>query len=262
MTTYWSEFTTILLPGLLLMSASAVPVAIGTSRTLSHLRRRNIRRYVRNLWGSTAAGFAALVLLWGSLFGTESSESSTAGLIFLFVPIYSAIGLGVGYGLSGVIYRRLVEMAGTSEQEVSISPGARRLVWIPVAMLSVLLLGIVGYSIQHNDMAVAERASNPETLHWVYSKVLRGEADAFLIPLFLAQNPNTPPDILARLSTHVHPSVRIFVAINRNTDVAVVAGLKNDCSDRVRKVVEETLKLPPGSVSALQPTPNCGAAER
>ncbi len=129
-------------------------------------------------------------------------------------------------------------------------------------MLGVLMFGIVKYSVQHNDMAVAERASNSDTLHWVYAKMERGEADPFSIPLFLAQNPNAPADLLAKMSKHDHPSVRIFVATNRNTDVDVVASLKNDCFDHIRKAVEERLKLPSGSNSALQPTPNCGAAER
>lgn len=189
----------------------------------------------------------ALGLLWGSLFGTDLSKSSTAGLIFLFVPIYSGIALAGGYGLGALAYRRLIDLAGTAEQKVSISPSTRRFVLVPVAMLGVLMFGIVKYSVQHNDMAVAERASSPETLHWVYDKVQRGEADPFSIPLFLAQNPNAPADILEKLSRHDHPSVRIFVATNRNTDLGVVASLKNDCSDHIRKAVEERLKLPPGS---------------
>jgi hypothetical protein len=262
MAAYWVEFLKIMLPGLLLMSASAAPLAIGTLAAVFHLRKRNVGPYLRSLWASTGAGFVALGLLSGSLFGTDLSKSSTAGLIFLFVPIYAGIALGIGYGLGALAHRRAVKLAGAVDQDVTIPSGARRFVWVPVAMLGVLMFGIIKHSVQHNDMAVAERASDPDTLHWVYAKMERGEADPFSIPLFLAQNPNAPADLLAKMSEHDHPSVRVFVATNRNTDLTVVASLKNDCSDYVRKAVEERLKLPSGSNSALQPTPKCGAAER
>ena len=262
MTAYWSEFTTILLPGVLLMAISALPLALGTIAAARHLWKTNAGAYLRNLWGSTAAGVVALGLLFGSLFGTDLSSSSTAGLIFLFVPVYSAVALGVGYGLGALAYRKVAKTAEATGEVATLPAGARRFIWVPVAMLGVLMFGILRYSIQHNDLAVAERASNPETLHWVYEKVARGEADAFGVPLFLAQNPKTPADILDKLSKHAHPSVRFFVATNPNTHLDVVASLKDDCSDRIRKAVQDRLKLPSGSNSALQPTPQCGAAER
>lgn len=262
MTTNWREFAEILLPGLLFMLISAVPLLLGTLAAVRHLRTNNVGPLVRNIWGSTAAGLVALGMLFGSLFGTDLSKSSTAGLIFVVVPIYAAVALGLGYGLGALAYRKLAAAAESIGTQPVISAGYRRFIWVPVAMLSVLLFGMLKNSIQHNDLAVAERASSPETLHYVHEKVLRGEADSFGVPLFLAQNPNTSADILTDLAKHEHQSVRIFVAKHPNTPLNVVASLKDDCSEYIRKVVEERLKLPSGSNSTLQPTPKCGAAER
>ena len=262
MTAYWSDFTKILLPGLLWMSISAFPLALGTMFAVLHRWKSRTGPYLRNLWGSTAAGVVAVGLLFGSLFGTDLSSSSTAGLIFLFAPIYSAVALGIGYGLGAFAYRQLAKREEASGEEPGISLISRHLIWAPVAMLSILMFGIVKYSVQHNDLAVAERASNPETLRWVYEKAAKGEADAFGVPLFLAQNPNTPASILERLSKHEHSSVRIFVARHPNTSLSVVTSMSNDCDPEIRKEARERLKMPLGSNSASQPTPRCGTAQR
>lgn len=262
MIAYWTEFVAILLPGLLFMSVSALPSALGTFAAFRYLRKNNVGSYIRNIWGSTAAGLVALGLLFGALFGSDLSKSSTAGLIFVFVPIYAAMALGAGYGLGALAFRRLAAVSKDAGSQPVISTGYRSFIWVPLAMLGVLLFGMLKYSVQHNDLAVAERASGSDTLHYVHGKVVRGEADSFGVPLFLAQNPNTPADILTDLAEHEHPSVRIFVAKHANTPLNIVAGLKNDCSDYIRKAVEERLKIPSGSNSALQPTPKCGAAER
>jgi hypothetical protein len=130
-------------------------------------------------------------------------------------------------------------------------------VWVPVAIVAVLLFGMFRHSIQHNDLTVAERASNPDTLHYVYDKSLRGDADSFGIPLFLGQNPNTPADILADLAKHQHSSVRIFVARHPNTPVEVLARLTDDCDPLVRKTAKERLKDASQSESPLPTASKC-----
>lgn len=260
MTAYWIESAWILLPGLLLMSVSAVPAAIGTVAALRHLRKQSVGPYIRNLWAGTAAGFVALGLLAGSLFGSDLSKSSTAGLIFVFVPIYAGIALGAGYGIGVLAHRTLARLAAAAGRELALSAGLRLFAWVPVALLGVLMLGIVKYSVQHGDMAMAERASNPEILQTVYARMERGEADAFAIPLFLAQNPNAPAGLLAKMSKHDHHAVRIFVVNNPNTEVGVIEGMKHDCVDHVRRAVGKRLKLPPGPDNALQPASGCGVA--
>jgi hypothetical protein len=239
------------------MSVSALPLAIATGLAALHLRRGKAGPYRRNLWSSTAAGIVALGLLWGALFGNDLSSSSTAGLIFLFVPIYSAIGLGVGYGLGALAHRK-----ATADGWPTASSGERRFVGVPAAMLAVLLFGMLKYSVEHNDLTVAERATNSETLHWVHQKALNGTADSFGVPLFLAQNPSAPADILEQLSKHEHVSVRIFVVRHPNASLSVVGSMAKDCDARIREEARARLQTASASNSALQPTPNCGAAER
>ena len=262
MSAYWTDFARILWPGLLWMSISAFPLAIGSGLAAIHLRRGEAGPYRRNLWSSTAAGIVALGLLWGSLFSDDLSSSSTAGLIFLFVPIYSAIGLGIGYGLGALAHRKAAANARGLGVEPTLSRRERLFVGVPIALLAVLLFGIVKQSVQSNEMAMAERATNPETLRQLYKKVLNGTADSFAVPLFLAQNPSTPADVLEGLSKHDHVSVRIFVVRHPNANQAALNNMINDCDSRIREEARARVQRASASNSALQPTPNCGAAER
>jgi len=238
---YWIEFILVLLPGLLLMLISTTPLVWGTIMAGRSLRKGNKGAYFRNLGGSIAAGALTLGLLFGSLFGTDLSSSSTAALIFVFAPIYAAAAFGIGYGLGALVYRRLTQAEDNTGGPIKISTYNRNLFWVPVALLGVLLFGIIKYSVQQNDLALAEWASYPETLYRLYAKVERGEADSFGIPLFLAQNRDTPADILEKLSRHDHSSVRILVVTNPSTDRSVVATLREDPSEAIRKAVQERL---------------------
>ena len=256
MSTYWTDFARLLIPGLILMLPSVIPTLIGTSLAAYSLLRKATGAYIRHIWAGTAAGIVALGLLFSSLFGSGLRGSSTAGLIFLFVPIYSAVALGLGYGFGAVALRKLNRNASVAGAP-QISRGYRRFVWVPVAIVALLLFGMFRYSIQHNDLTVAERASNPETLHYVYGKSLRGDADSFGIPLFLGQNPNTPADILADIAKHRHSSVRIFVARHPNTPVEALARLTDDCDPSIRKTASERLKDSSRAESPLATTSEC-----
>lgn len=239
---YWIEFTVILLPGLLLMLISVLPLAIGTVAALTHLRAGRKGPYCSNLWGSVAAGVVTHLLLGGSLFGDDLSSSSTAGLIFIFVPIYSAGALFIGY-LIGAAFNRFSHR--TSDGTLANPPipiWLRNLLWIPVFMFAIVLFGVTRYSILNNDLSVAERASRPETLHYVYEKIVSGNADTFGVPLFLAQNQNTPSDILYKLSKSEYPQIRVFVASNPNSPESVVASLREDHVDYVRKAVQKRIR--------------------
>ena len=150
--------------------------------------------------------------------------------------------------------------ADTTRRFISIS--SRRFVWVPIAMLSILMFGIFRHSVQYNDLAVAEHASNPETLQWLYEKAANGEADPFGVPLFLAQNQNTPGYILDQLSRHEHVSVRTFVVRHPNTSLSVIARMSKDCDALIRKEAQDRLLLQTGSSNAPEPTPNCATPER
>jgi hypothetical protein len=262
MTAYWIEFAEILVPGLLLKLLSALPLALGAMIAIHQLRAEARRPYIRGLSGSLAASAVTIGLLWSSLFGDSLSSSSTAGLIFLFAPIYSAAALLGGY-LVGVMLTRVSasnDAGGGAPRPIVARE--RRLIWIPVIVLAVVVFGITRYSVLNNDLSVAERASRPETLHYLLEKAVTGDTDAFGVPLFLAQNPNAPSDILEKLSKSREPQVRVFVAKNPNTPVSVVAGLRDDCTDYVRKAARERLKETRGSASVSQQIPDCGAVER
>jgi hypothetical protein len=233
----------IALPGLLLTSVSALPLGLGTLAAARHMPADTRSNYFRNLNASIAAGTVVLFLLWGSLFGEDLSSSSTAALIFVFAPIYSAAAQGIVYGITAVTLRK----SGDPE---AISSAARRAIVIPVCMFALLMAGLLKISAEGNDLAVAERSANPQVLHHLFEQSRSGEADAFGVPLFLAQNPNTPPEILVELAKHTHPAVRVHVAQHPMTPNETVAGLSNDCSSFVRKSVENRL----GPNNALQPT--------
>jgi hypothetical protein len=262
MSAYWADFLRILWPGLLWTSISAFPLAIGTALAAFHLRRDKSGLYRRNLWSSTTAGIVALGLLWGSLFGNDLSSSSTAGLIFLFVPIYSAVGLGIGYVLGALADRKANADARALGTQPTLSRREKRFLGVPIALLALLLFGILKQSVQSNDMALAERATNPETLRQLQQKVVNGTADSFGVPLFLAQNPSTPADILEALSKHDHVSVRVFVVRHPNASQGVLNNMTNDCDSQIREEARARVQAASASNNALQPTPNCGAAER
>jgi hypothetical protein len=263
MNTYWIEFIEILLPGLGLELIATLPLVLGTVGAVRHLRAKRKRPYIRNLSAAIAAGVVTLGLLWTSLFGDDLSRSSNAGLIFLFTPIYSAVALLVGYLFGVVINRASSRTDEHGEANPPIPSPERKLVWAPVLLLGIVVFGVIRYSVLNNDLSVAERASRPETLRYVFEKALAGNADAFGVPLFLAQNPKAPADLLEKLSKSSEPQVRGFVATNPNTPVSVVAGLRDDCAEHVRKAARERLKdTSVLDTSPSQAPPQCGPTTR
>ena len=166
----------------------------------------------------------------------------------------------IGYAIGAAAYRKLKIEAKANGASLTISSISRRLLWVPFAILGVLAIGIMKTSIKGNDLAVAERASNPETLQWELERVSNGTVDPFGVPLFLAQNPNTPTSILDQLSKHDHLSVRTFVARHPNTSVMALESMSNDCDPRIRKEVQERLQLQLGSNISLDQPRECGAS--
>lgn len=229
--TYWIDFILMMIPWLLFKTISVLPLGLGMLAAIRYLRKGVRHAYIRNLFGSIAAGIVALLMLFGSLFGDDLSSSSTAAIIFIFVPIYAALAQGAVYWI-----------IGKAETSKPISFVDRLFLLIPIAILLVLMVGILKNSIQGNDSAIAYRAPNPSTLTRIYEKSLQGEADSFSIPLALSENPHTPPNILRQLTAHEHPAVRIHTAQHSATPIDAVASLRNDRSSCVRKIVERRLR--------------------
>jgi hypothetical protein len=242
------------LPKLLFSSFSALPLALGMFAALRHLRAGSRFRYVQHLLASVAAGAAALALLWSSLYGDSLSHSSTAALIFAVAPFYAALAQGIVYGIvfgiAALIRKRLA--APDRIGFVATLP-----MLAPLLILAVFMFGIVSTAFEGNDAGIAQRSSDPATLHRLYDQSRSGEADAFSVPFSLAQNPNAPPDLLRELAKHEHPAVRAHVADNARTTLAVVSGLRYDCASFVRKVVVQRLGPDTGPAPATAASGRC-----
>lgn len=262
MAEYWVDFIKILLPGLGLKLIATLPLLLATIGAVRHLLAERKHPYIRNLFGAIAAGVTTLGLLWSLLFGEDLSRSSTAGLVFLFTPIYSTVAFFIGY-LMGVVANRASRREEKDARDNSpMASRARKLVWLPAILLGIVVIGITRNAILNNELSVAGRASRPETLRYLFAKAVAGEADTFGVPLFLAQNPNAPIDLLERLSKSDESQVRGFVVTNPSTPVSVVVGLREDCADNVRRAVRERLKNVSGADPGPQATPKCGSSER
>ena len=59
----------------------------------------------------------------------------------------------------------------------------------------------------------------------------------------IAENPNTPPEVLAELARDEDEDVRCYVAENLNTPSKVLAELARDWDERVREAATNNLQL-------------------
>jgi hypothetical protein len=191
--------------------------------------------------------------VWWILAAVLVGVELTSGTFYLLVYGLAAAAAGVAAWLGAGLFMQLL----TAGVIATLGTLALR----HLSMLAVLMIGLLKTSTEGNDLAVAERASNPDTLHRLFEQSRTGEADSFGVPLFLAQNPNTPPEILAKLAKHNHPAVRVHVAQHPMTPQEVVAGLSNDCASFVREAVEKRLGPNKALQQARTPSGVC-AAER
>lgn len=226
--TYWIEYLFVMLPGLLFSFITILPLLLGVIFAIRHVWQKKRIHYFRNLCGSIAAGVILLMFLYGSIFGDDLSSSSTAGLIFIFAPIYATIAFGLIYGICAFIL-------GKPQDNKPISSNGLMLLSIPATILLVLIVGLFKIAIESNDMAMAHKASNPANLIYLYEKSLHGKADSFSVSLFLAQNPNTPPEILRQLASHEHRAIRTLVARHKSTPQDVLKILKDDNATCIQK---------------------------
>lgn len=212
------EKLAILSPGWIFMMASAAPALIGLVLALMKLRQKRLRPFLA-FWGaSTAASSVALLILWGFLVGDDLSSSSTAGLIFLFVPGIAAIAMLAGGGIGVFAANQFkVPEPGLPDPASPLPSRIAMLILIPAALTLWLSGLITAYVLTTGDMKVAERSTSLATLRDLNAKALAGTADPFGVPLFLGQNPNTPADVLETLSHHPHAAVRGFVDRHPNS---------------------------------------------
>ena len=222
------------MPSVLLMFTALVPLGFVVLMCFRQRAREYESQIVRWLASSAATALMTSIGLWGSLFGDNLASSSTAGVIFFVVPILAAVAGALGYAAVAFVQRSGLRVFGTTVRLAPMANGVSPLAWIPLAVLGVLVVATLRLAVSGNDTNIAEKACNDATLHRVYKTMEQGGADSFSIPLFLAQNPCAPADLLTKMSQHKHPAVRAHVAQNRNTDLAIVALLKNDPNQHVR----------------------------
>lgn len=217
-----------------LLSISGLPLGLGTLAAVRHLRAGAWKAYLCNLAASIAAGTVTLFLLWGSFFGDDLSSSSTASVVFVIAPIYAAVAQGIVYSIAKVVLRN-------RPMAEAISQPVRKALLLPVFMLVVLLFGLLKISTENNDLSVAGRATNPQTLHRLLDDSRTGKADSFGVPLMLAQNPNAPPEILVELAKHKDTAIRAQVAQNPQTPLDAVGCLRFDSASIVRELASKRL---------------------
>ena len=130
------------LAGLLFFLLPVLPLGCGLLSALWHLCKGRAAAYARNLNASIAGGIVALFMLSSSLFGDALYSSSTAGLVFVFAPIYSAIAQAIFWAVSFLATKN-------SQTPAPIPAYKKRLIWLPIFILIVLVVGLVKVAL-HN----------------------------------------------------------------------------------------------------------------
>jgi len=206
MTAYALEaIQALILPMLFLLLFSYSPIVVGLYLIRNEFRKKSYFEFLNIAFATTVAGIATLLLLWSSFFGDSLNESSTASLIFAVVPFYSAavlfLSYGVGWLFSGSkdIGLRVKQWFGNKILLVAIPP---------VSIFMLLLISGLLNSLSSVHLSVAESASSELAIRYIYEKAKNEEIDQFGVFLFLAQNRNTPQDIVRELSVYPHRSVR------------------------------------------------------
>ncbi len=247
------EYVVNLLPGLFFMSLSILAPSIGLVLGVVAIRAKKGGAAFRHLVASSIAAGVSLFFLWDLLFNKGLSKGSTAGLAFLFIPVFSVGGLLAGYVL-GFAVAFIVERVRRGKD--SLFTAARVLFFIPAVALAISLFGILKESISSNDLQVSEKAMGSGALHYMLEKSKRPGANRFGITLFLAQNRFAPEDILAELSRSEFSQIRAQVANNPSTPISILNGLRNDCEEAVRKIIAKRLEGQPAANAVGVPS-NC-----
>jgi hypothetical protein len=228
------DFFWVVLQKIAFLSISGLPLGLGTLAAVRHLRAGAWKACLCHLAASIAAGAATLFLLWGSFFGDDLSSSSTASLAFVIAPVYAAVAQGIVYRVAKFVLRN-------RPMGEEVSGPVRKALLLPLLMLVVLLFGMLKIATANNDLSVAERSTNPQTLHRLLDDSRTGKADSFGVPLMLAQNRNAPPEILAELAKHKDTAVRAQVALNPKTPLDVVVCMRFDGASMVRELASKRL---------------------
>ena len=126
----------------LMMAGVLLPMLWPVWRARHPLRLGQTRPYLIQLWAALVVGGLSSWMLWPFLFGDELKHGSTAGFIFLIAPIYSAMALFAAYGLGMWVDRSVISRRALSGPALRTPAWAQHLLWLPVALLCITLVGI------------------------------------------------------------------------------------------------------------------------
>ena len=233
----------------LMMATVLPPMLWPVLRARSPLRLAQAKPYLIHLWAGVAVGAVSSWVLWPFLFGDGLKHGSTASFIFLVAPIYGVMTLFVAYGLAELVDRMFFKGRALAV----IPTWARRMFWLPVAILGIMLLGLFTSSAHLLRLTLPEAATDPETLRLLVN------ADDLLAPTHrreardLASNRFSPADVLEKLSLHGDPRVRAQVAVHAHTDLAVLRRLSQDCAPEVRQAAQPRLDLQSAQAGQVGP---------
>lgn len=213
-------------------------------------------------------------IIWGH-YAIATSRSSTAAVGYILLPFYSVAVAGAGFLVSwSVMYivRFTVERLGII---------SKRITAIPLFVVAVLTLCVTGLIVRHQVVrhelwrAAASASTNPDErekilagafssrdlpvlsllaknpntappdLIRIYDFCRHGVAEfnppEYVVFHSLAQNPRTPPDILAILAACPQMSIRVAVGMNPGTPTETLRQLSRDKDNIVRDYAQTHL---------------------
>ncbi len=227
---------------------------------------------------NTSAVLAAAVLVFGFSF-IFSSRSSTAGIGFLFVPIY-ALGVAIAGSIIVWAFLTLVSLASRIRARLLADKPTPIVAVVAVVVLLIgptiaLLYGpralllseaksletpvqrlreISDTAVAENDLRALEVLARnwrapTDVLEKVYGHCLEVVEELTATPcyaafLHLAGHKNTPVPLSAKLASRTEISVRAGVARNTETPVPILQRLSRDEDARVRRSLAWNLNVP------------------
>jgi hypothetical protein len=262
------EFVAILVPPYVLIAAGFFFVLRAAYRSKSPARPLF-------LYPASCAFFITIIfIIWANL-ALITSRSSTAAIGHIFLPFYSiTVAVAVFLVSWSVFYLTyfVVERVAKS---------SNRLTSTSILLLALLILALTGFTVQdrvarykllhaaastdesprakilervistHDLALLSELAKNPSTpvndLIRIYDSCknhVEFNPPEYKVFFSLAQNPQTPPEILTDLAGHQEISIRSSVGTNPGTPIKILYHLANDEKSQIRTWLTSNPKIP------------------
>lgn len=154
-----------------------------------------------------------------------------AGLVYFFLPFYTtALGL-LSFLIGWIFFKNKTELNSRPKAYPILIPSILVLFFTLISMNSIY---------RETFLSIAENSSNVRELAYLLNKGKK-DKDSGII-MFLAQNDNTPANILEEIGYSDFCSGRIYAASHPNTPSSVLYYLVNDENKYVRRNAQEELE--------------------